>query len=146
MLDEFFSPGFTNSDRMFDDVARLLNSAWANPWRTPSNLPVAELWSDRQGDEAALTMEVPGCKPEDLEISISGNSLSLKGRRRTDVPEPDAIWLMRERADATWNQTINLPFEVAPGQEQASCQDGVLTLRCKRSDKDRPRRIPLATR
>ncbi|HYE06159.1 MAG TPA: Hsp20/alpha crystallin family protein [Planctomycetota bacterium] len=153
MLNDLFAPryasGFDRSfDRMVDDMARLFNQSWATPWRTSAagGFPASELWTDEKGETAALTLEVPGCRAEDIEVSVVGSSLTIKGRRTVELPEKGATWLLRERADAEWNQTVNLPFDVEAGQEKASFRDGVLCITLKRSGKDAPRRIPLSDR
>lgn len=151
MLQDLFPRGLAvdpRIDRMFDDMTRFFNQAWSSPWRTASGgLPAVELWSDPGGERAALTIDVPGCRPEDIDVSVIGNTVRIKGRRRVEGPsESGAVWLLRERADAEWDQAIALPFEVEAGREEASFRDGVLCVTLQRSAKDRPRRIPLATR
>jgi HSP20 family protein len=92
-------------------------------------------------DEVRILAEVPGVASEDLEISVHGQTLTLKGKR----PGPEAgdgVHLhRRERLAGEFVRSLQLPFRVDSEKVEASLKNGILTLRLPRPAEDQPRRI-----
>lgn len=103
-----------------------------------AGIPPINMWSDEQG--AKLTAELPGMKIEDLDISVLGNSLTLKGERKADEPAT-ATWHRRERGFGNFTRTFELPFRIAADKVEATLTDGILRLSLPRMEEDKPRRI-----
>jgi len=103
--------------------------------------PALNVW---QSDEAAaITAELPGVEPGDIDIQMKDNVLTLSGERRApDLPE-GAIWHRRERAFGRFTRAIRLPFRVDPEKVEARFADGVLRIAVGRPDEDKPRRIAI---
>lgn len=103
--------------------------------------PAVNLW---QGDEAlAITAELPGVDPSDINVSVSGTVLTLSGERRApDVPE-EAAWHRRERGFGKFSREIRLPFEADDGKVEARFQNGVLRIVVGLPDAEKPRKIKI---
>lgn len=106
---------------------------------TVGAFPALNVW---QNDEtAAVTAEVPGVDPADLDISVKDDVLTISGERRApDLPE-GAVRHRRERAFGRFTRAIRLPFRVDPEKVEARFADGVLRIAVGRPETDRPRRI-----
>jgi len=83
----------------------------------------------RDGDALVVRSTVAGVKPEDLDIAIHGDLLTIRGRRSLikEVPEDD--WFYRECFWGAFSRSIVLPYEVATDLAQATLKNGVLEIR-----------------
>lgn len=83
----------------------------------------------RETDEALIVEgSLPGIKPEDVDISISGNVLTIKGESKQEKEEEKDKYHYRERRYGAYQRTIALPVEVDADTADASFKEGVLTL------------------
>jgi HSP20 family protein len=96
-------------------------------------------------DEAfVITAEVAGLKPEDLEIEIKDDILTLKGESESD-PNGDGKYLLREIRHGEFNRSLHLPEPVEVEKVEAKVENGVLTIRLPRAEEARPKTIKIKT-
>ena len=100
----------------------------------------------RQSD-GAFTIEasVPGFAPEDVEVTVENNILTIKGTHRTESESNAGGYVRRERRTGSMYRQIALPAEVRADEISAGFQNGVLTVTVPRVQKAQPRRIPVST-
>ncbi|MGA7729822.1 MAG: Hsp20/alpha crystallin family protein [Chloroflexia bacterium] len=106
-----------------------------------STFPATNMWLNEEG--AVLTAELPGVKLEDLEISVVGATLTLKGARHTQQLAEGDIWHRRERGTGRFTKVLELPFRVEANQVGATLKNGVLSINLPRAQADRPRKIEI---
>lgn len=87
-----------------------------------------------------LTAEVPGVAPEDLEISLEGSTLTLRGERKATELE-DASVHRSERLTGSFQRAIDLPIAIDGEKVEAVHRHGVLTLRLPKAPEYRARQI-----
>lgn len=113
----------------------------------PGAVPV-NVWADEE--KVVVIAEVPGVRPESLDVSVTGETLVLKARRAAEVEPGGAAenghenrtsWLRRERLTGEVSRTLTLPYRVESDAVDARVADGVLTLVFPRAAEDKPRRI-----
>jgi HSP20 family protein len=93
-------------------------------------------------DGFVLSAELPGLQAKDVELSIEGNRLTLRGERKIEVPDDQQTSLhRRERASGVFRRTIELPAHVDAEKAQAVYRNGVLWLRIPKAPEAQPRRI-----
>ncbi len=92
-------------------------------------------------DEIAFVCDVPGLSEKDLEITLEGGTLTLRGQRSYDGREHDKVWIGRSYGSFT--RTFTLPSAVDSEHMTASLADGVLTVRVPKLAQAKPRRIPI---
>lgn len=93
-------------------------------------------------DAYVLTAEIPGVRQEDLQISLEGNRLTLRGERKIEYPEDERTSLhRRERQSGIFRRTLELPAAVEADKVEAVYRHGVLMLRLPKTPEQRPRRI-----
>ena len=85
--------------------------------------------------------ELPGLKAEDLDISVTGNSLSIAGERKIPSEDEKATYHRREREAGSFNRMITLPTDVDTVKVEARCVDGVLTVVLPKSESAKPKQI-----
>jgi len=111
-------------DRMFDRRAirpfRLLS--WENG---DGAFPVDLAETD---DAIVVTASLPGVKAEGVQVSVTGNQLSIKGETKTETEKKEANYYRQERYYGTFQRTLALPARVEAENADASFEDGVLRL------------------
>ena len=109
-------------DRLF----KHFQSGFGDPWSLDQrSYPALNIWDDR--DSIRAEAEVPGFKMKDLEVTVMGNQLTIKGRREVSKRE-DATLHRHERFTGEFVRSMTLPVEVNPDKVDATLKDGVLTL------------------
>jgi HSP20 family protein len=87
-----------------------------------------------------LTAELPGLAPEDLEISLEGSTVTLRGERKA-APEEGASLHRQERPAGAFRRAFDLPVPIDGDKVEALHRNGVLTLRLPKAPEHRPRQI-----
>lgn len=98
------------------------------------------------GEAYVLTAELPGVRPEDIEISIEGTTVSLRGERKVDYGNGGVSAHRRERQSGSFRRAFELPVGVDADKAEALHQNGVLMLRLPKAPEHKPRQIAVQTR
>ena len=94
-------------------------------------------------DELVVQCEVPGIARDDLDISITGQTLVVRGTKRAlDDPE-NVRYEVRERGTGEFSRTVVLPDRVDSERVEAELAHGILTVRLPKSESARPKQIPV---
>jgi HSP20 family protein len=101
--------------------------------------PAVNVWSGKDG--VLLTAEVPGVEPDDLDISIVGETLTLSGEHAGQDLQEGERYHRRERSSGHFDRTLQLPFRIDPEGVEASFNDGVLHITLPRAEEDKPKKI-----
>lgn len=124
------------------------------------NLPVDV---HEAGDQFVVTAAMPGVKPDDVEISVLGDTLRIRGEiNQGEPPQPDGDerarqnaqeqrgphgqpgrWIVRERWYGAFERILTLPTSVKADQAQARFEHGVLTLTLPKAEEAKPRAIKI---
>ncbi|NQV31138.1 MAG: Hsp20/alpha crystallin family protein [Phycisphaeraceae bacterium] len=82
-----------------------------------------------------VRVEVPGCKPDDINITVESDVLTISGeKQQTQETKEDALYY-RESVSGSFRRDIRLPAEVDANKIEASYEQGILNLVCPKSDK-----------
>lgn len=101
--------------------------------------PPVNAWNNDEG--MIVTAEIPGVDPEELNISVVEETLTLSGARKSeDLPE-NAQYHRRERGSGQFNRTIQLPYKVDVDNVSANFDNGVLRIELPRLPEEKPRKI-----
>jgi HSP20 family protein len=104
-----------------------------------AEFPPLNLWAGPDG--AIITAEVPGISPDQIEITVYHNTVTLRGKREPEPMDEEATVLRRERPQGAFGRTVVLPFRVDAEQVSARFENGVLRLQLPRPAADKPRQI-----
>ena len=106
--------------------------------------PRVNLVENKEG--FALTAELPGVAPGDINISIEGATVTLAGQRKIEYVNGDGAAIhRRDRQSGNFRRAFELPVEIDLDSAKASHKDGVLTLRLPKSPALQPRQIKVET-
>ncbi|RUW51665.1 Hsp20/alpha crystallin family protein [Mesorhizobium sp. M1A.F.Ca.ET.072.01.1.1] len=94
-------------------------------------------------DSVALSAELPGIAPDEVELTVRDNTLTLKGECESRAEDEKSVWHRRERPYGSFSRTVQLPFRVDPEQVEARFGNGVLEVELHRPEADRPKKIQI---
>lgn len=125
-------------DRLFNEMlsefaeprAGYEQTAWALA------LDVAE-----KDDAFIVKASLPGVNPDDLEITLTDNVLTIKGEIKEDKDFEEGQWHLRERRYGAFQRSITLPTPVDGNKIDATYKDGVITLHVPKVEEVKPKRI-----
>ncbi len=120
---------------------RLFQNAFGperSPWRV-GVYPLVNISEDR--DHIFLRAELPGVKAADLEITIHDNSLILRGERKIPTEEKQVNYHRRERESGFFRRVVPLPARIQGDKVEATCKDGILTIKLAKPEEVKPRKI-----
>lgn len=125
-------------DRWQNDMARFFANAARVPAGAPA-FPAMNVWTSKDG--AILTAELPGVNPDDIDISVVGDTLTLTGLRQGDAGGEDNTYHRRERGFGKFTRSFQLPFHVDSAKVEASFDKGVLHVSLPYAEEDKPKKI-----
>ena len=125
-------------DRLFDSFQSLRRDPFdffgGGQW-----LPTLDV--SETADEITVHAEVPGVDPKDLEITVTGNRLTIAGEKRDERVQTGQGIHTSERRYGSFRRLIELASDVDPDEIKADCVQGVLTLKLKKVQAAKARRI-----
>lgn len=124
------------------DPLSLFNRFMGNASEMTPAFPAFNIWSDEDG--AVLTSELPGVKMEDLDITVSGKEIAIKGSRKADTAA-DGRYVRHERTAGDFARSFQLPFQIDSSSVQAKLTDGLLRIDLPRAENDKPRKIAVSS-
>ncbi|WP_062302391.1 Hsp20/alpha crystallin family protein [Demequina subtropica] len=142
-------------------LRRSVPAAAASPWPDDFQRIVQQFFGDTdtalagafspaldvEESEDGFTMhiELPGVKPEEVDVSLEENVLTVSGKRDF-YDEKDVEGFRRvERRFGSFHRAVRLPDRVDPDQVAATYKDGLLTVTVAKSEAAKPRRIQVST-
>lgn len=94
-------------------------------------------------EDIRVVLELPGLSPQDIEVDLEDNVLTISGEKREEREEAgqENRWHLSERRYGRFSRSFVLPKEVEQDRIQASFENGVLNVRIPKSERAKPRRI-----
>ena len=126
-------------DRLQREMNRLFDDTYPRRARRAAGYPAMNVWTNEDG--LIITAEVPGVKPEDIDISVVGDTLTLSGSRKPDELKEDSRYHRQERGYGDFTRSIQLPFLANVKKVEATFQNGVLNITMPRAEEDKPKKI-----
>ncbi len=128
-----------------DEMNRLYWERYGGP---PKNQTGPEILADmyETDDQLVVTVALPGVKPADIEVTITGNRLNIRGEFRKDQAEQQAELHFQEREYGRFQRTITLPGDVGTDEIGATFTDGVLKISLPKSERDKPKQVRVNTK
>jgi HSP20 family protein len=96
-------------------------------------------------DMLTITAELPGLESKDLDVSVSGDVLTIKGEKKQEKEEKDEQRHIVERSYGAFVRMVRLPTAVAQDKIKASFKNGVLTVSLPKTEEAKPQAIPVSS-
>lgn len=88
-----------------------------------------------------IKAEIPGVDADDIDVSLDGRTLTIKGEKKQENKEENENFHRIERSYGFFNRCIDLPSEVDPEKVDAKFKNGILKLKLKKTKESQPARI-----
>lgn len=128
-------------DRLFEDSFISPRSGFLAPL-TGGNLPLDIYETDQ---DVVVKASMPGVKSEDVEVSVVGDTLTIKGETKSESEVEDGCYYCHERRQASFQRTVTLPSVTVPDKAEAKMENGVLTLTLPKAEEVKPKSIKVKT-
>jgi HSP20 family protein len=92
-------------------------------------------------DEIVVNASLPGVKPEDIDVTIEDNVLTLKAARQAEHKEEDSRYLIQERSYGSYYRALRLPDTVDLNKVKSAYDHGVLSITLPRAEEKKPKQI-----
>ena len=128
-------------DRLFDEFTKPARRRRIWPKSEGLVIPSIDLY-DRKTD-IVVKIELPGVRREDIDLTITKDTLTLKGEIKKDDDVQEEDYSISERIFGSFSRTIALPFEVESEKAQATMNNGVLEIVIPKQEEARPKEIKI---
>ena len=139
---------FVDMDQMRHRMDRIFGDL--RPWRLAPrvNSEIGYFPLDISETDEAFEVEaaLPGVKPEDVEVQVHGDTVTIKGNAKEEAEENGKDWLRRERRYGVFARSFTLPTDIDAANASADFENGLLKLRLPKSEASRPKTIKVSTR
>lgn len=126
-------------ERLFDE--RFFRPLWTG---THENAPALDLFTTP--DAVVAKIALPGVKPEDVDITIADDVVTVSGSFKEEVESKDAGYLFRELSRGEFSRTFTLPVPVKSEAAKATFEHGVLTLTIPKTEEAKPTHVKVEAR
>jgi HSP20 family protein len=139
---------FQQAMSLRDAMDRLLHESFVSPGMMFTTTgEVNNLLLDVLDDQDSYVVRasLPGLKPEDVQINLQGDTLSIRGQAAQTAEEKGKTYLLRERQQVGYARSITLPGPVDADRAAAQFEHGVLTLTLPKAEAARPKTIKIGS-
>ncbi|MFQ5934254.1 MAG: Hsp20/alpha crystallin family protein [Dehalococcoidia bacterium] len=124
-------------DRLFDDA--FFRPYRFGVWTLDNGYVPLDVYQTK--DDAVVKASLPGLKPEDVEISIEDNVLTIKGRVQASEEVENESYVLRERRHGSFHRSVTLPDNLNTDKTEATFKEGILTVSIPKLEESKPRTI-----
>ena len=122
---------------------RLFEESFVSPSRLWPEVGVGELAIDmyQTANDVVVKAALPGLKPEEVDISITGDTLTIKGERKEEQEVKQEDYFYKEHRYGGFSRSIAIPVQVKSDKAEALFENGVLTLTLPKAEEIKPKQI-----
>ena len=135
----YYNPTLRELERMRRRMDRLFGENLQGGLGRETAYPATNIWMGE--DKMILTAELPGFSPEDINISVTGDTLTLSGSRPEEKIPEGGYYHRKECGYGKFARTVRLPCVVDPDKIDAVFEKGILRIAMERAEEDKPRKI-----
>jgi len=128
---------------IMEELERMTEELWEG-WRPVLALrtefmPRMEMYEEKDG--LVIRTELPGVRKEDLNISITGDVLTLKAEKKQEEVTEGRDYYLCERSFGQYSRSVSLPFAVDTGKVEATLENGLLEIRLSKAEEAKAKQI-----
>jgi HSP20 family protein len=122
-------------DRLFDDAFTRPLSLAGNNW----SVPAVDMYQTE--NEIVVKAALPGIKPDEVQINVTGEVLILKGEIKQKEEVKEKAYHLREQRLGMFERSIILPTDVVADKARADFENGILTITLPKAEQAKPKTI-----
>jgi HSP20 family protein len=139
--------GLEEMERRFEDIfgRSILPAVWARiPTVEMGWAPAIDVFETE--DKFVVKAELPGMKEEDIDISVTGNTLTIKGERKAESEVKEEDYYCCERSYGTFSRSIAVPSNVDANKIEANYESGLLEVSLPKVPEVKPKKITVTAK
>lgn len=124
---------------------RLFEESFVRPSRLWPGVEAGDVPVDvyQTVDDVVVEAALPGIKPEEVDITITGDTLTIKGEHKEEQAVKEEDYFYRERRYGAFSRSVAIPAKVKSDKAEAVFENGVLTLRLPKAEEIKPKQIKI---
>ena len=124
-------------DRLFEESFIRPRAGWLAP--LGAGALAVDMYETDQ--DVVIKSSVPGVKAEDIDITITGDTLTIKGETKAEEKVEKANYVRQERRYGAFSRSVTLPTSIVAEKAKAEFENGVLTLTLPKAEEVKPKAI-----
>jgi len=127
---------------------RLFEESFVRPresWLAPLGAETLAVDMYETPEEVVVRTAIPGVDPQDIEVSVIGDTMTIKGESKAEEQVAEENYVRRERRYGSFSRALRLPTSVVADEATAEFSKGILTLRLPKVEEVKPKRIEIRT-
>lgn len=129
-------------DRLFEDSLVRPGVGW--PARAGAEVLAVDVYET--DDSVVVKTAVPGISPEDLDVSVTGDVLTIRGETKAEEEIKEDNYIRRERRYGSFSRSLTIPVPVVADKADAEFENGVLKLTLPKAEEIKPKAIKVKPR
>ncbi|MCA1899362.1 MAG: Hsp20/alpha crystallin family protein [Chloroflexi bacterium] len=130
-----------------DAMDRLFDEAFTRPFRLYDrdlSMPAVDMY--QTDNEVVVKAAIPGVKADEVQISVTGDVLVIKGESKEKEETKQKAYHIREQRWGMFERTLALPTEVVADKAKAEFENGILTITLPKAEEVKPKTIAIKTK
>jgi HSP20 family protein len=123
-------------DRLFDDSLFRSSRFWPD---SGMGEPLVDIY--QTANDLVVKAALPGVRPEDVDISITGDIITIKGEHKEDQEIKEENYLRKEHRYGAFSRSVTIPISIQSDKAEAVFENGVLTLTLPKAEEVKPKQI-----
>jgi len=130
-------------NRLFDDSVR--TNGWGATEHVSSRAwaPPVDIYEDQ--NEIVVNVELPGIKQDDIDIQVTGDTLTLRGERKFEDTQKKDNYVRVERSYGSFQRSFTIGVPVQSDRVTANYRDGILSIRLPKSEEVKPKKVQVTS-
>lgn len=134
--------GDRSLDRLFDES--FVRPGWG--WIAPAGAANLAIDMYETKDNVVVKAALPGIKPEQVEVTITGDVLTIRGESKEENQVKEENYVRKERRFGSFSRCVTLPGGLKADKADAAFENGVLTLKIPKAEELKPKTIKVKTK
>ena len=130
-MDRLFDDAFTRPFTLTRNGGASTSSSWSSP--------AIDLYQTE--DDVVVKAVLPGIKPDQVQINVTGDVLTIRGEVKEQDEQQDKAWHIREHRWGSFERSVALPVGVISDRANAEFENGILTITLPKSEEVKPKTI-----
>ncbi len=135
---------FSDLVSLREAMDRLFEESFVSPragWPVPVEGGALAVDMYETDDVVVVKSAVPGIKPEELDITVTGDTLTIKGETKSEQEVKEENYVRREMRYGSFSRTVALPSSIVADKAKAEFENGMLTLTLPKAEEVKPKAI-----
>jgi HSP20 family protein len=130
--------------RRFEDILPLWSTSRRFPFDDGEWVPAIDMYE--KDNKYIVKTELPGMKEEDVDVSVVGESLTIKGEKKAESEIKEGDYYRSERSYGSFFRSIALPSDADPDKINANYEDGVLEVSISKAEAVKPKKVRVSSK